>query len=455
MYETTLVYAHLKDMIAEKILGCTVCKDRGVNQVLHLDYVHMDEYDGYDYVLVVVDALTRFCRVFPCKKTITGEETIQLLLDQWFGVYGKPCEIHSDNDVRFKQWYVGVLALLEVKCSFSPPYHPQANGLCERTNGRFLQCMRSLLLGQKSNNWVRMVGIATAIMNQQHCVATGFSPVELFFCRPPAMLNPNIPDDEDVALQDWSRKLRADEDRVKRQLIVGRSKRMARANKGRTEAKHGAGDYVLVHRERFPARKKDKLKSQWHGPFRVVEVSTGKVRVRASPRLGGEVWVANGHIKRFPNVEEGWEEDDTISDEMDVEEEDAAAKEEEIMEEEVDLVDGKTRTGSYVVEKILKHHYKFGWEFLTMWAGWTLADATWEPPRSFVVDGRINTLLKEYCRDNGMEDWLVKFEQRVLRQAMVAVDRDDDEKNAKARVHAADARLDRARLRLERFTSEC
>ena len=38
----------------------------------------MPKFGGYDYALVVTCGLTRFTRVFPCNKHITGEETIKI-----------------------------------------------------------------------------------------------------------------------------------------------------------------------------------------------------------------------------------------------------------------------------------------------------------------------------------------------------------------------------------------
>ena len=93
---------------------CRSCKpgdirDRGLystlpiphcaNSVLYVDYTEMPKFGGYDFVLVVTCGLTRFTRVFPCTKHITGEETIEILLEEWFCVYGAPKQINSDEDV--------------------------------------------------------------------------------------------------------------------------------------------------------------------------------------------------------------------------------------------------------------------------------------------------------------------------------------------------------------------
>ena len=93
---------------------CRSCKpgdirDRGLystlpiphcaNSVLYVDYTEMPKFGGYDLALVVTSALTRFTRVFPCTKHITGEETIKILLEEWFCVYGAPEGINSDKDI--------------------------------------------------------------------------------------------------------------------------------------------------------------------------------------------------------------------------------------------------------------------------------------------------------------------------------------------------------------------
>ena len=88
------------------------------NGVLHVDYTEMPKFRGYDFALVVTCGLTRFTRVFPCTKHITGEETIKILLEEWFCVYGAPKEINSDEDVQVRSdtgWYKRVLRSLNAQ----------------------------------------------------------------------------------------------------------------------------------------------------------------------------------------------------------------------------------------------------------------------------------------------------------------------------------------------------
>ena len=69
------------------------------NSVLYVDYTEMPKFMGYDVAVVVTCGLTKFTRVFPCTKHIIGEETIKILLHDWFFVYGAPKEINCGEDI--------------------------------------------------------------------------------------------------------------------------------------------------------------------------------------------------------------------------------------------------------------------------------------------------------------------------------------------------------------------
>ena len=95
----------------------------------------MPKFGGYDFALVVTCGLTSFTRVFQCLKHITGEETIKILLEEWFCVYEAPKEIDSDEDVRVPSdtgWYKRVLRSLDVQVSTGIPYTHTSNPLCDR-----------------------------------------------------------------------------------------------------------------------------------------------------------------------------------------------------------------------------------------------------------------------------------------------------------------------------------
>ena len=75
---------------------------RMVNALLHVDFIDRPKCHNYDYALMIVDALSAFCQVVPCNKTIDGERVLKLMKHHWIRFYGPPVHIHRDKDIHFK-----------------------------------------------------------------------------------------------------------------------------------------------------------------------------------------------------------------------------------------------------------------------------------------------------------------------------------------------------------------
>ena len=79
------------------------------NSLLYVDFINsLPRFGGYDSCLVVTCGLSRFTSVFQCTEKPSGEQTVRILVEQWFEPYGAPKEVHSDGDVRICSnigWY--------------------------------------------------------------------------------------------------------------------------------------------------------------------------------------------------------------------------------------------------------------------------------------------------------------------------------------------------------------
>ena len=166
-FQTKIPRNELQNLIQEIISPCQICveakpnvaSDRGlvgalpiplmVNEIIYVDFISMDEYNNLDYILTIVDGLSRFTQFVPTKKKIDGEGVLKLLFQNWIQPFGKPKEVYSDNDIRFfspKGWWQSILKAINVKVNFATPRHPESNGLCERINCSFIQNMRILMM---------------------------------------------------------------------------------------------------------------------------------------------------------------------------------------------------------------------------------------------------------------------------------------------------------------------
>ena len=58
------------------------------NDTIYVEFISMDPCQTehgptFNYVLTIVDSLTRFVQFVPCCKSITGEETLKVILNNW------------------------------------------------------------------------------------------------------------------------------------------------------------------------------------------------------------------------------------------------------------------------------------------------------------------------------------------------------------------------------------
>ena len=142
------------------------------NSLLYVDFIHgLPRFGGYDRCLVVTCGLSRFTRVFPCNKKITGGQTVKMLVE------------HSDEDVRIRSdtgWYKRVLNALSVEVTTGVPHTHTSNPLCEIQNLVVELNLRILMEQERTKDWVRLVPWAVLTMTAQRSSSTGFSPQELF-----------------------------------------------------------------------------------------------------------------------------------------------------------------------------------------------------------------------------------------------------------------------------------
>ena len=169
---------------------CRSCKpgdirDRGLystlpiphcpNSVLYVDYTEMPKFGGYNFALVEPYGLTRFTRLFPCTKHITGEEIISILLGECFCVYGAPNEINSDENVRVRsdtRWYKRVLRSLNIQVSTGIPYSHPSNPLCEGQIRVLKENVRISCKTERTRDWVRLLPVISFLMSCQESSAT-------------------------------------------------------------------------------------------------------------------------------------------------------------------------------------------------------------------------------------------------------------------------------------------
>ena len=140
-----------------------------------------------------------------------------------------------------------------------------------------------------------------------------------------------------------------------------------------------------------------------------LSVDGHRITVRCSPRLGGTLVCAAQHLKRYYDPEdlcgEEWELNDEEIAALDLQ---GAASPMEVEGELPDMnAEEMAKEGFYLVKSVLRHRYRQGWRFLTLWEGFGVEEATWEPFSAFVLpEGRLNSVLVDYLSQNNLGELL-------------------------------------------------
>ncbi|KAE9009233.1 hypothetical protein PR001_g16486 [Phytophthora rubi] len=288
-----LLCKHVKGgMLVQRPWGPTYeAKER--NEGVHWDFLTMgDSFGENRSILVIKDALTHYCELFPTPHCDSGTAAAGLL--DWYKRYGKPQVLISDQGVHFRNETIASLcSRLKIPQDFTPVYSPWVNGTVERVNRDILQVIRALLMELRLSDkeWPYLLPIVQANLNHTPVASlAGRAPIELFLGLPPpsaldTIIVPRgtgtveftLKDGVDSFMEALGASLRA----MHRAVIdVKEAKRLqAMASKRGVVCNFEVGDYVLWSRidARLPTRK---LLGRWVGPFIVAEAKRNSFIIR-------------------------------------------------------------------------------------------------------------------------------------------------------------------------------
>ena len=184
-------------------------------------------------------------------------------------------------------------------------------------------------------------------------------------------------------------------------------------NKHRVPASYQEGDWVLVHHSRLPAWPRSTSNDFYFRHYEILSADGHRITVWCSPQLGGTLVCAAQQLKRCYDPKdlfgEEWEVNDEEIAALDLQ---GAASPMEVEEELPDMnAEEMAKEGFYVVKSVIRHRYRQGWRFLTLWEGFGVEEATWEPFSAFVLpEGRLNCDLVDYLSKNNLGELLTLAE---------------------------------------------
>ena len=284
--------------------------------------------NGNKYLLVVQDYFTKWLEAHPMPDQ--NADRIVDVLTKIFCRMGIPKELHSDQGRNFENLSIASLCnFFGVKKTHTSSYHPQGDGLVERSNRILLDMLRSYV--DREEDWEQFLPLMLYAYNTSIQSSTKTTPFALIFGRDPGLsfeVSTELGFDPNSYESMLKRKLHRFERIVNDNLKIAseNQKRWYDQNATR-ESRFGVGDKIWLS---IPCQ--SKLHPRWEGGWQVVKVlglvnlrishSDGRVRVvhinRTRPRYQREMFdegdsnsarsiMGDLNHEEVPNVESEYE----------------------------------------------------------------------------------------------------------------------------------------------------
>ncbi|QRV96423.1 Retrotransposable element Tf2 protein [Ceratobasidium sp. AG-Ba] len=217
--------------------------------------VKLPKSNGYDSILTVIDRFSRQAHFIPCLESTNAEELAEIFIREVWKLHGTPRTTVSDRGPTFNSQFLRALYKgLKIEPRFSTAFHPETDGISERTN-------------QWQDDWTKWLPIAEFCHNNHVNSATGLTAFETIYGRSPAwdLLKEPQGDNTVPAAHSMQQKMNKIWDEAKASMEIHRS-----LEKQGREFKVGDKVWLLLTNlsSKRPAKKLDNRKG---GPFTITE----------------------------------------------------------------------------------------------------------------------------------------------------------------------------------------
>jgi transposase InsO family protein len=282
----------LRTFIKNYVRGCGVCQQFKINRrpskpalvpipaskslrpfaQIAADFItDLPVSKGYDSILSVVDhGHTKGVILIPCNKTITAEETAQLLIDHVYKRFGIPEKMISDRGPQFAaQVFREILKALEIESSLSTAYHPQTDGTTERFNQE-IETWLSIYCLAFPETWAEHLAILEFTHNNRRHADRPYTPFELMLGINPRTMPTTFDSEYHPSIEDRMKHL----EKIRHEALaaheLARQRMTARIKS--TFKPFSMGQRVWLESKNLNLGYNKKIKAKREGPFEITEV---------------------------------------------------------------------------------------------------------------------------------------------------------------------------------------
>ncbi|QRW01138.1 Retrotransposable element Tf2 protein [Ceratobasidium sp. AG-Ba] len=229
--------------------------------------VKLPKSNGYDSILTVIDRFSRQAHFIPCLESTNAEELAEIFIREVWKLHGTPKTTVSDWGPTFNIQFLRALYKgLKIKPRFSTAYHPETDGISERTN-QWVEGFLRTFCNYRQDDWTKWLPIAEFCHNNHVNSATGQTAFETVYGTMPRwnMLKGDQEERDTPAAYSMKKKMKKIWDEAKASMELHRT-----LEKPSKELKVGDKVWLLLTNlsSKRPTKKLDNRKG---GPFTITE----------------------------------------------------------------------------------------------------------------------------------------------------------------------------------------
>jgi len=269
-------------------------------EVINIDHIgpFVKSTKGNNYIMVLIDNLTKYVKLFPVKSC--GTESVVTNLQAFVLTFGTPKRIISDRGTAFtSKAFEAFCVQYGIRHTLNSVRHPQSNGQVERVNSTLVPVMQSTM--ESDRTWDKRISDIECHLNNAYNKTIGGTPFHVLFGYYPSF--------RDGVLHHVTTNEVWDSTTLIQNRIRERISREHQQWKQRYDSKHArtiryeVGEVVFIRRPPEATGESTKLQFKYRGPLVVTEVLPNDVyrvaglRVEAGRRYVTVVHVS--HIKGY------------------------------------------------------------------------------------------------------------------------------------------------------------
>ncbi|PNX92763.1 Ty3/gypsy retrotransposon protein [Trifolium pratense] len=245
---------------------------------LSLDFITgLPPSHGFTVILVVVDRFSKGAHFGALPSSFSAYKVAALFLDIICKHHGLPRSLVSDRDPIFiSRFWRELFKLSGTKLRMSTSYHPETDGQTEVLNRILEQYLRSFV-HSKPTHWHQFLPLAEWSYNTTSHSATGRSPFEITFGKPPPSIPSYLLGSSNVEAVDTLLTTRQHTiTLLQRKLLKAQETMKFYADQKRRELSYAVGDFVYVklrpyRQQSLTGSTYSKLSKRFYGPYKIVE----------------------------------------------------------------------------------------------------------------------------------------------------------------------------------------